>query len=197
MTALANVSRETFERLELFQALLIEENARQNLVSASSIAAIWQRHIVDSAQLLELMPRGSVADIGSGAGFPGIVLACLGAEAVCMIEPRKLRGKFLESVIDRLQLANARVECAKAERIVGTFDVITARAVAPLDRLLELAVHLSHPGTVWVLPKGKNVQSELAEARLSWHCAVREVASETDPAATILILTQVKAKRRQ
>ncbi|MEO7634048.1 MAG: 16S rRNA (guanine(527)-N(7))-methyltransferase RsmG [Sphingomicrobium sp.] len=197
MTSLENVSRETLDRLELFQSLLIEANTKQNLVSTSTIENLWQRHIVDSAQLMALIPRGSVADIGSGAGLPGIVLACLSAASVCLIEPRKLRADFLRSTIARLDLANAGVECASVEHVIGKFDVITARAVAPLDRLLRMAVHLSHPGTVWVLPKGKKVKSELAEARLSWHCTVREVPSETDPAATILILTQVKAKRRQ
>lgn len=198
MTALSDVSRETLAKIEQYRDLLIEENAHQNLVSASNIESLWKRHIVDSAQLAGLASStDSWADVGSGAGLPGIVLACLIEGPVHLIEPRRLRAAFLERAIVRLGLANASVNCAKAERVTGKFDVITARAVAPLDRLLGLAAHLSHPGTVWVLPKGKNAQSELAEARLNWHCAVRAVASETDPEATILVLRQVEARRRR
>ncbi len=195
MSGISNVSRETLAKLELFRDLLIEGNERQNLVSASTIGSLWHRHILDSAQLRKLGSSGSWADIGSGAGLPGIVLACLGTRPICLIEPRKLRAEFLCHAIARLALTDIAVERANAERLSGKFDVITARAVASLDRLLGIAVHLSHPGTIWVLPKGKNAKSELAEAQLNWHCEVREVQSETDPEATILVLTQVEAKR--
>ena len=196
MSSLDDVSRETLAKLECFRDLLVDENKRQNLVSASTIGDVWDRHIADSAQLARLGPPGaSWVDIGSGAGLPGIVLACLVEGPVCLIEPRRLRAEFLRRTIAELALPNATVVCAKAERAAGKFDVITARAVAKLDQLIAIAAHLSHRGTWWVLPKGKNAKSELAEARSNWHCAVREVVSETDPAATILVLTQVKAKR--
>ncbi len=194
---LGNVSRETSARLALFRDLLTAENERQNLVSSSTIDTLWQRHILDSAQLAALGQSGAWADVGSGAGLPGIVIACLVPDPVLLIEPRKLRAEFLRSVIARLGLGNVRVACRKAARVTGKFDVITARAVASLDRLLGLASHLSHSGTIWVLPKGKSAKCELAQAQLNWHCVVREVPSQIDPEATILVLSQVEAKRRQ
>lgn len=194
---LADVSRETIGRLEHFQRLLITENARQNLVSRSTVDTIWQRHILDSAQLARLGEGGgSWGDVGSGAGLPGIVIACLTEKPVTLIEPRRLRADFLTHVAKELGLSNIRVECAKAERVTAVFDVIVARAVASLDRLLGMAAPLSHRGTRWVLPKGKSAKSELAEARLNWHCEAREVPSLTDPEASILILTNLEAKRR-
>lgn len=193
---LADVSRETIAKLEAYRALLIEENAQQNLVSRSSIAQLWDRHILDSVQLAALAPENaSWCDIGSGAGLPGIVIACLVTGPVRLIEPRRLRADFLQRAVASLKLENVTVECAKAERSTGQCDVITARAVAPLGRFLRMAAHLSHRGTIWVLPKGKSAHSELAEARLSWHCVAREVPSQTDPQATILVLSQVEAKR--
>ena len=194
-TPLDDVSRETIEKLETFRDLLITESQHQNLVSSSTLDAAWDRHILDSAQLLRLVPGGAAwVDIGSGAGLPGVVIACLTDAPVRLIEPRRLRAEFLRRVVDQLGLANLTIDCAKAERVAGKFDVITARAVAPLDRLLRLAAHLSHPGTIWVLPKGKRAKSELAEARLSWQCEASEVPSLTDPEATILVLRNVEAK---
>lgn len=194
---LAGVSRETIERLKLFQRLLTAENERQNLVSRMSVDKIWQRHICDSAQLARLgSSEGPWADIGSGAGLPGIVIACLVERPMTLIEPRRLRADFLARVVAELGLSKVEIRCAKAQRTTGAFAAITARAVAPLDHLLRICVHLSHGGTQWVLPKGKSAKSELAEARLSWHCEAREVPSLTDPEATILVLTNVEAKRR-
>ena len=196
--SLGGVSRETLDKLEQFRALIVEENRLHNLVSAAAIDSLWGRHILDSAQLAHLgPPKASWVDIGSGAGLPGIVVACLIDGPVRLIEPRRLRADFLRRAIGQLSLHSVTVDCAKAERVTGQFDVITARAVAVLDRLLGIGAHLSHPGTIWVLPKGKNAKSELAEAQLNWHCAVREVTSVTDPAATILVLSDVKAKRRR
>lgn len=193
---LKDVSRETAEKLEHFHRLLIAENARQNLISRNSEAGLWQRHILDSAQLASLGQDGCWADMGSGGGLPGIVVACLVADPVTLIEPRRLRAEFLRETAAELGLSNVTVACARAERVTGRFDVITARAVAPLDRLLAMAIHLSKDGTRWVLPKGKRAKSELAEARRSWQCDVREVPSLTDPEAIILVLTNVEAKRR-
>jgi 16S rRNA (guanine527-N7)-methyltransferase len=194
---LADVPRETIQRLDHFKELLVAENTRQNLVSTSTIEHLWQRHIIDSAQLVHLAKvDGAWADIGSGAGLPGIVIACLMDQPITLIEPRRLRAEFLHHVVAELSLSHVLIHCAKAERVEGTFDIIAARAVARLDRLLTIAAHLSHRGTHWVLPKGKSAKSELAEARLNWHCDAREVPSLTDPEATILILTNVEAKRR-
>ena len=191
------VSRETFERLELYVALLKDENQRQNLVSEATLADVWSRHVLDSAQLVRFEPRpgASWADVGSGAGFPGIVIACLAAGPVTLIEPRRLRAEFLARVVDRLQL-NATVAMAKAERVNGVFDVITARAVASLGALLGISQHLSTRKTVWALPRGRNAQSELAEAKQAWQGAFHVEQSVTDENSFIVVGTDVRAKAR-
>lgn len=192
----ANVSRETFERLEGFAALLREENQRQNLVARSTLDAIWDRHILDSAQLVRFAPRpdSSWLDIGSGAGLPGVVIAILVDGPVTMVEPRKLRVGFLERCIGELGLANASVRCAKVEAMGGTYDLITARAVAPAARLFAMSMHLSHGETKWVLPKGRNAKSELDEARRTWQGAFRLETSLTDPGSSILLATGVRRR---
>jgi 16S rRNA (guanine527-N7)-methyltransferase len=191
------VSRETFERLERFVVLLKEENARQNLVSAATLEQVWTRHIVDSAQLVRYEPRPAASwiDIGSGAGLPGIVVACLVAGPVTLVEPRRLRSEFLHKACESLGL-RASVVSAKAERVEGKFDVITARAVAPLPQLLKISAHLSTRNTVWALPKGRSAKAELAEAARNWHFDAREEPSCTDPQSTILLLSRVGAKAR-
>jgi 16S rRNA (guanine527-N7)-methyltransferase len=194
------VSRETERLLEAYVERLRAANATQNLVAASTLDRIWERHILDSAQLVRFEPRrgASWVDIGSGAGLPGLVVAALVEGPVTLVEPRRLRAAFLEDTVAALGLSNrVTVRCAKAETIAGSFDVITARAVAPLDRLLAIGLHLAHSGTVWALPKGKGANSELAEARRSWQCEVRREASCTDPNATILVLSKVRAKSRR
>lgn len=189
-----DVSRETFEKLETYAALLREENQRQNLVSASTLDQLWERHILDSAQLVRFERAGaSWVDIGSGGGLPGIVIACLVARPVTLIEPRRLRAEFLDRVVQSLGLI-ATVQRAKAEAASGRFDIITGRAVAPLDRFLGISHHLSHPGTIWVLPKGRNAQSELVEARRNWQCEACEAKSITDPESTILVLSGVQGR---
>jgi 16S rRNA (guanine527-N7)-methyltransferase len=192
-----DVSRETFERLEAFVALLKAESAKQNLVSVSTLGQIWERHIVDSAQLVrfEPQPGASWADIGSGAGLPGIVIACLVEGPVTLIEPRKLRAEFLERAVAELAL-KAKVEAKRVERVGGVFDLITARAVAPLARLLEMSQHLSTEKTIWVLPKGRSAESELAEARRSWQGVFHVELSVTDADSRIIVGTGVRAKAR-
>ena len=192
-----DVSRETVEKLERYAALVREENARQNLVSRSTIGTLWDRHIIDSAQLVRFGdPAGSWLDIGSGAGLPGIVVACLVSGPVTLVEPRRLRAEFLQRAAEKLDLV-ITVHLAKAEAVDGQFDSITARAVASVDRLLHLSAHLAHSGTRWILPKGKSAQSELAEARRNWQCEARVEPSITDPDSAILLLTRVKAKKNR
>jgi 16S rRNA (guanine527-N7)-methyltransferase len=195
-----DVSRETFERIETYVELLKSEVARQNLIAPSTLETVWERHILDSAQLVRFEPHAGAfwADVGSGAGLPGIVVALLVKGSITLIEPRRLRAEFLGSVVDKLGLTDrVDVECAKVERVEGRFDLITARAVAPLDHLLAITEHLSKSGTVWVLPKGRNAQSELAQAKRNWHCDVRVEQSCTDPDSEILVLTRVGAKKKR
>jgi 16S rRNA (guanine527-N7)-methyltransferase len=191
------VSRETLAFLEAYVERLKTANNAQNLVSASTLDDIWQRHILDSAQLVRFEPRAGASwvDIGSGAGLPGVVIAALVEGPVTLVEPRRLRAAFLEETVAASGLSDrVTVQTAKIENVRGQYDVITARAVAPLGRLLGMGLHLAHSGTIWALPKGKSAQSELAEARRSWHCEARSETSSTDPQATILVLSKVKAK---
>src|SRR4051794_17015060 len=187
-----DVSRETFEKVEAYAAMLREESQHQNLISASTLGQLWERHILDSAQLVRFEPHAgsSWVDIGSGAGLPGIVIACLVDGPVTLVEPRKLRADFLRRAIELLHL-NVAVLDAKVERIEGRFDVITARAVAPLGELLRISQHLSTRKTVWALPKGRSAQSELAEAQRSWQGAFHVEQSVTDADSFIIVGTGV------
>ena len=189
------VSRETFEKLERYVALLREENVRQNLVSAATLDQAWDRHILDSAQLVRFAPRSAAnwVDLGSGAGLPGIVVACLVDVPVTLVEPRRLRAEFLHKVCESLDLS-ATVICAKAERVEGSFDVITARAVASLTRTLKISSHLSTGKTTWALPKGRSAPAELAEARQSWQGDFQLEPSVTDAESLIVVATGVRAK---
>jgi 16S rRNA (guanine527-N7)-methyltransferase len=190
------VSRETFEKLEAYCALLRAEALHQNLVSGTTLDRLWDRHVLDSAQLVRFEPRpgASWVDIGSGAGLPGIVIACLVAGPVRLVEPRRLRAEFLHKLCDSLRI-DASVFAGKAERLEGQFEVITARAVAPLSQLLEISAHLSTRKSVWALPKGRSAERELVEARRSWQGAFHVEQSVTDVDSRIVVATEVRAKR--
>ena len=192
-----DVSRETIERLEQFVALLTDENQHQNLVSKSTIPNLWTRHIADAAQLLAFAPpRGSWLDIGSGAGLPGMVVAILTGAPMLLVEPRRLRADFLQRAVGTLDLAaTVLVIQSKVEMVRHSpVDVITARAVASIDRLFAIAGHLSHNGTIWVLPKGRKAKSELDAARETWQGDFRLEPSRTDPDAQILVASRVRRK---
>jgi len=190
------VSRETFEKLQTYEGLLREENGRQNLVSSSTLDNLWVRHILDSAQLARLEPKAgaSWADVGAGAGLPGIVIACLVEGPVTLIEPRRLRVDFLHRVVESLHL-NATVVGSKAERFRGAYDVITARAVGNLAKLFEISAHLSTTNTVWAFPKGTRAQEELSEAKRAWQGVFHVEQSVTDPESGIVVGTGVRRKR--
>ena len=191
-----SVPRETFERLQGYAALLREEARRQNLISASTLDHLWERHILDSAQLVRFEPHpgASWADIGSGAGLPGIIIACLVDGPVALIEPRRLRAGFLHKVCESLDL-NASVIATKAERAGGKYDVISARAVANLSQTLEISAHLSTRKTVWALPKGRSAEAELAEAKRTWQGAFHVEQSVTDADSLIVVARGVRARR--
>ncbi|HZU50874.1 MAG TPA: 16S rRNA (guanine(527)-N(7))-methyltransferase RsmG [Sphingomicrobium sp.] len=191
-----DVSRETMDRLQRYVELLVDENSRQNLVSSSTLASIWRRHILDSAQLVRFEPRPGATwvDVGSGAGLPGIVVACLVKGPVTLVEPRRLRAEFLHRVCESLSL-DAKVVPTKVERTEGAYDVITARAVAPLASLFEISQHLSTKNTVWALPKGRTAERELAEARLTWQGVFHVEQSATDADSKVVVATGVRARR--
>lgn len=194
------VSRETYGLVARYVELLLAENQRQNLVARSTLDDLWQRHIADSAQLVRFAPRpdSSWLDIGSGAGLPGLVIAILTHGPVTLVEPRTLRAGFLQHAASELGLAGrVSVHASRVERIAGQFDVITARAVAPLGELLGISQHLSTDKTVWVLPKGKSAQSELDEALGSWQGDFRLEPSMTSGEAAILVAAGVRRKGRK
>jgi len=190
------VSRETIHRLQAYVQLLVSENGHQNLIARSTLDSLWERHIVDSAQLVPLIFGRPTLDIGSGAGLPGIVLAILSEAPITLVEPRRLRVEFLRTCIERLGLGHAVVVQGKVERLSGRFDAITARAVAPIEELFASAIHLSHPGTVWVLPKGSRGEMELADARSAWQGRFRTEPSATEGDALIVVASNVSAKRK-
>lgn len=195
----ARVPRETITKLEAFVRLLSEEASRQNLVSAASLTHMWARHIVDSAQLADFAPsRGRWVDLGAGAGLPGLVIGIVGDHDVMLVESRAKRVAFLNDCIaslglgGRVQVRAGRVEALAAE----PFDVISARAFAPLDRLFGVARHLGEPSTRWILPKGRSAKAELEVAGRSWQGAFSIVASVTDPEAGIIVATDVRPRAR-
>jgi 16S rRNA (guanine527-N7)-methyltransferase len=190
------VSRETFEKLERYAALLREESGRQNLISVSTLGGLWDRHILDSAQLVRFEPRSGASwvDIGSGAGLPGIVIACLVDGPVTLVEPRRLRADFLHRAGESLHL-RVNVACAKVERIEGSFEMITARAVTNLANLLQISAHLSTRKTVWALPKGKNALAELSAAQRTWQGEFRVERSVTDADSYIVVGTGIRARK--
>ena len=190
-----NVSRETFDILKRYAELLIDENEKQNLVSKSSEPALWDRHIVDSAQLIRFASPGqSWTDIGTGPGLPGLVLAMLDPGKMILVEPRRRRIEFLEAVAFELQLANVKIVHGKTEATRVKTDFITARAVALPGTLFEMSSHLRHAGTTYVLPRGRSAQSELAELQNTWQGAFTLHRSLTSDEASILVARNVRRR---
>lgn len=196
-----DVSRETRERLDAFVALLRQENEQQNLVASSTLDSLWARHIVDSAQLLTFTPTTTAKwlDLGSGAGFPGLILALLHKGPVTLVESRRLRVEFLERAAAVLGVS-PRIVPGRVERLAAEpFEVITGRAFAPAGRLFALAYPFSTEKTRWVLPKGRSAASELEAVRAAWQGDFRFEPSLTDPEARIIIAEGVRPRihRRQ
>lgn len=193
LAALPDYDSAALERLETLVALLVRENESHNLVSAASLADVWRRHIADSAQLLALVPRETSCpwlDLGTGAGFPGLVVAALRPEcAVLMVESRARRIDWLQRAAEALGLENARVCGTRLERFeTQKVAVISARAFAPLDRLVALSARFSTSETLWLLPKGRSAQQELNDLR-GWRHAFHVKQSATDPQAGIIVGT--------
>lgn len=165
------VSRETLERLERWLAELRRWQARINLVGASTLDDPWRRHILDSAQLLRFLPPDTrrLVDLGSGAGLPGLILAILDVPEVHLIESDRRKAAFLLHCKGSLALAGVTVHAARAEDVrLPPADVVTARALAPLERLLPLARRFADERTRFLFLKGREVESELTRARRSW-----------------------------
>ena len=191
LTGLAEWDAGAAKRLELLATMLAEENQRQNLVSAASLEAIWLRHITDSAQLLDYVPRETSSpwlDLGTGAGFPGLVIAALRPEIeLVMVESRLLRAEWLERVRTAMGLANARVIGLTLEKVPSrVFRVISARAFAPLPKLLTLSARFSTATTTWLLPKGRSARQELLDLT-GWDHMFHVEQSLSDANAGIIV----------
>jgi 16S rRNA (guanine527-N7)-methyltransferase len=228
------VSRETIERLEVYERLLRQWQKAVNLVAPGTLDAIWHRHFADSAQLLPLAPPDarSWIDLGSGAGFPGLVIAILLADSagvppspspspqgggelagppvapahVTLIESDTRKAAFLREVVRRtdigrgagltVDILSTRAESARIPVNERLPRVISARALAPLDRLLELAAPLSPPGATLLLCKGKEAANEVQVARENWNFAVELVPSVTDKSGVIAVITNLERKAK-
>ena len=188
-----DVSRETWQQLELFNSLLLDEMQRQNLISKASADSLWSRHIVDSAQLLMYAPAADAdkiwLDLGTGAGFPGIIIAILTPFQVRMVESRKRRAEFLNQVVEQTGIGDHATVVADRLENIESFpaDVISARAFAPLDRLIALSHRFSTEKTVWLLPKGKNAVRALKGLSPKRQKMFHVEHSLTDPNAGILV----------
>ncbi len=197
LTQVISVSRETAGRLKIFHDLLLKWQSRINLISPSTIDTIWQRHITDSAQLVNYIPESSIRllDIGSGAGFPGIVLAMImgkGDREWLLVESDQRKAVFLREAL-RLTETKARVINNRIERIEPlAVDVITARALAPLTQLLEWSLPHMKKNTICLFLKGKNCIKEIGEAvNTGWQFGYKIEKSITDSNGVVLIITDI------
>lgn len=187
----ADVPRETLTRLLAMDRVLMERSERHNLIARSTIKDRWHRHFLDSAQLAPLLPGDAktIADLGSGAGFPGLVLAALRPETkVTLIESTGKKAAFLTAAGEAMDLNNLKVIPARIEsvRLPAPPDIITARALARLDKLLGYGAGIQGKSTRYFLLKGQDVEVELTEAAKSWTMDVTRHQSKTSPEATIL-----------
>lgn len=175
-------------KLECYRILIIKWQGTINLVGARSLSDIWRRHFLDSAQLIDQIPDAAhrVVDLGSGGGFPGLVLAILGAPEVVLIESDARKASFLREAA-RLIDAPATILTGRIEQITPLkADVVTARACAPLKKLIDYAERHRSPGGFGLFLKGKRVDEELTEARKHWNMRFEKFSSRSDPSGTIL-----------
>ena len=191
---LVPVSRETLARLDRFVEFLLPWTQKTNLISRSTIPAIWTRHIADSLQLVSLAPDAKCwVDLGSGAGFPGLVIACALANragaVVHMVESTGKKAAFLREVVNQIQVPGV-VHAVRIEDFVKNFviraDVVCARALAPLDELLVLAHPILKTGAQGLFPKGQDVEGELTRASKYWNIDAELIPSKTNPDGRIV-----------
>ncbi len=197
--ARANASAAQIADLQAFRLRLVEANAVMNLVGPDSLPDFWNRHVWDSAQLLDLAPDAKTwADLGAGAGFPGLVLSIMlkGRDGthVWLIDSLAKRCRFLQEVVDALSLP-ATVIAGRAEAQSVTCDIVTARAVAPLDKLLGYAQPYFQRGAQGLFLKGERAESELIEARKSWHFEAELAPSQSDVRGRIVIIRSLRRAR--
>ncbi len=187
------VSRETVDRLRVYEMLLRKWQRTINLVGPSTLSDPWRRHFLDSAQLYALAPQGARCwvDVGSGAGFPGLVLALLGARQVHLVESDARKAAFLREVARATEapvlVHTSRSEAVSRETVGGAdADVIMARAVAPPAALFEITAGVRGPATVYLLLMGREYTGPLTEARNAWKMELDEFPSQSDPSSRVL-----------
>lgn len=190
-------SPDTMSKLETFRSMVMADSDHQNLIARSTMDVFWTRHVADSAQLLlhaEHAPAGDWLDLGSGAGLPGIIIAALCPErTVHLVEERRGRIGFLTRVVAALGLENAQVHGCKVEALrLEPVAVITARAFAPLPKLLALGHRFSRRKTLWLLPKGRSAREEVDNVRGTWQGMFHVKQSITDAEAAILVVSGVR-----
>ncbi len=187
--------REALAKLDRYAALLADWQTRMNLVGPSTLPHVWSRHFSDSAQLVRLAAPGPWLDIGAGAGFPGLVAAILGAGPVHLVESVGKKARFLETVVAELALDSVTVHNARVEAIPKfTVATISARACASLSQLFDWGLRFADRGTVWLLPKGAKVASELSEARQHFKLHVEQVPSLTSTDGRIVVARDVRRR---
>jgi 16S rRNA (guanine527-N7)-methyltransferase len=210
-----DVSRETLERLATYEALLRQWQKAVNLVAASTLEAVWHRHFADSAQIVRLAPEHvhSWIDLGSGAGFPGLVAAILLAGSpsphlrgegmathVTLIESDQRKCAFLREVARKtgvtVEILSTRIELAATQAKLDSPEVVSARALAPLDRLLGLAAPLFTPATVGVFLKGREAAAEIETAAKAWTFAVEMVPSITEATGRVVVIRDLQPKSK-
>jgi 16S rRNA (guanine527-N7)-methyltransferase len=200
--ALTPVSRETEARLDRYVDLLLQWQAKTNLVAPSTLPHLWTRHVSDSLQLLTLRPAAKVwADLGSGGGFPGVVVACATAETpgarVHLVERNAKKAAFLREAL-RVTNSPGTVHLAdigdSVDRIIGPVDCVTARAVAPLHQLIGFAEPLVKQGATALFLKGQDVEAELTEATKYWNIEPRLHSSRTGGHGWIVELDHIERR---
>jgi 16S rRNA (guanine527-N7)-methyltransferase len=182
-------------RLAAYRDLLLRWNATINLVAARTAADVDRRHIADSLQLVPLLPAdGPLADLGSGAGLPGLVIAAaLPEREIHLVESDRRKAAFLIEAAGTLKLGHVRIHPSRIEdTALPPLAAITARALAPLDILLGHAAERLAPRGVGIFPKGRAAEQELTAASAHWHFVIERFASRTDPEATILRLSEIR-----
>ena len=194
-----DVSRETMDRLDAYAALLVKWNTKINLVAKSTIPDIWHRHMADSAQLWSLAPKDveTWMDMGSGAGFPGLVIGAIASEKapnleITLVESDRRKSVFLQSAAREMGIT-VKVITKRIEQLEPqNADILSARALSPLPQLLEFAEKHLKSGGICLFPKGARVDSELTQASSCWHMAYETFPSMTDPDAVILRIGEFK-----
>lgn len=185
-------------RLATFRDLLLRWNATINLIAGRTAAELDRRHIADSLQLVPLLPAdGPMADLGSGGGLPGIVIAAaLPERELHLVEADRRKAAFLIEAAGTLKLSRVKVHPQRIEQAsLPPLSALTARALAPLDVLLGFAARFLAPGGVAILPKGRTAEQELTSAAAHWHFTPERFESRTDPEATILRLSEIRRVR--